>query len=274
MAKVNPPDQKVPEAVAAEVGPATKIYFDEMAFTIYQLFLRTGGGSDIIDNSISISNSSITNSAAANARISQIEKQLLKQPPTDTFLPRLEALSKDIRALQNVPHSNVLPRIQQALEEARKHTVDDLSWRPRFVEVDKRITTLENFRPQSELARINELVKENQNLEQLVASLSSQIGRLNGLVDALLKGIPDVIVIKSADHSQTKFDDYIVISGTQTVTLIDPALAFKSVVIRNNTGSAATLTITASTGTTETTSLTDGQAQRLLPVGSVWTNVD
>ncbi len=179
---------------------------------------------------------------------------------------RIAQLQKDIA---DIKHPNLLPMIQRLLkEEIPQRRAPSLSL------VDKRLTELESRHPRSLLSAINQLTKITDEQAQLIGSLRSQNGRQSAIINNLLKGIPDVIVSESSDYSQTKFDDYIVISGAHTVTLIDPALAFKSISIRNDTGSAATLTITASTGTTETTSLTDGQAQRLLPLGSEWLNVD
>jgi len=49
MANVNPPPIKVPAAVR-RLNPELFAYLDELAFMIFQLWERTGGGSDIIEN--------------------------------------------------------------------------------------------------------------------------------------------------------------------------------------------------------------------------------
>jgi len=49
MAKVNVPPMKVPASVAEGLTREAFEYLDELTFTVYQLFLRTGGGNDDIE---------------------------------------------------------------------------------------------------------------------------------------------------------------------------------------------------------------------------------
>ena len=82
------------------------------------------------------------------------------------------------------------------------------------------------------------------------------------------------IVETAQSYNANGFEDIIFASGTITITLIDPADADKSVSIRNITGAASTITIATAAGTTEVSSLTNGQATRLAPYNSTtWATV-
>ena len=82
--------------------------------------------------------------------------------------------------------------------------------------------------------------------------------------------LPHVSVEVSADYTQLPKDDIIWCSGSLTVTLLDPTEAIKSVIIRSLSG---TVTLDPSSGTTETTTLTTAQAQRLGPRATGWFNL-
>lgn len=103
---------------------------------------------------------------------------------------------------------------------------------------------------------------------------------LETVIFELQQHILDLEVIDisvATTYTQTKFDNGIFCDATGgdfTVTMIDPALALKRrVVVKNETGSASTITIAATTGTVEVTSLTDTQSVIFAPRSGAWVAV-
>jgi len=245
MAIVNPPDQKVPPAVAKEIGPATKQYMDEMAFVVYQIFQRTGGGEDNIDNSVNII--SQVNVGSINARIEEIKQELRAIPSDDlSWKARFNVFEK---TLENQPGvTSILPRLS---------------------ETNKRVLNLEQATTPSLLPHIDSILKQNADQSHLIATLQGSIGRANAIIDSLLKGLPIVQVEATAEYNQTKFDDVIfadATSGTFDVNFIDPALAFKPFTIINCTGTAVDVTFAIVTGSiVGTTTIGDTEAASFYP---------
>lgn len=83
--------------------------------------------------------------------------------------------------------------------------------------------------------------------------------------DAL--SIPDNTVEVMGDYTALIDDDVIFVTGSATITLLDPTAANKQVTIRNISG---TTTIQASSGTVETASLSTGQASTMSPRATGW----
>jgi len=102
-------------------------------------------------------------------------------------------------------------------------------------------------------------------------SLEEQL--LEDIIDSYVIGPPaaQVFVETDVDYNQTINDDVIYSTANLTVTLLDPAVAIKVCMFRSITG---TMTITASVGTTQTTSLTVGQAQTMGPRTDGWFDLD
>lgn len=81
--------------------------------------------------------------------------------------------------------------------------------------------------------------------------------RSGGGEDFLAKLVVKDVTVTEA-YTQDPDDSGIFCSGTFTVTMIDPALAFKQrVMIKNETGSTSTITIAATVGTVEVVTLND-----------------
>lgn len=50
MARVNPPPIKVPQSIATDLSPEGFRYLNDLTFVVFQLWERTGGGNDAVDN--------------------------------------------------------------------------------------------------------------------------------------------------------------------------------------------------------------------------------
>ena len=75
------------------------------------------------------------------------------------------------------------------------------------------------------------------------------------------------IIDTATNHTQSVNDDVIFATASLTVTMLDPTIAYKPITIRSITG---TTTISASTGTVETSSLTAGTSITMAPRASGW----
>ncbi len=217
--------------------------------------------------------------------------ETIESSASSSVIARLVQLRKAVQNLEDRTPKNLLPYIKTAF--ARIDDIDsgdNLGWRALLQLQSKRIDDLENQKSPAYfqsyqarqgkeaarinpalLSRINQLLKVTNEQAQQIGSLRGQNGRLSTLVQTLFNDQKINIASESSNYTQLKTDDLIVMSGANTITLLDPTLAYKYISLRNKTGSAATVTVTAAAGTTETTSLTDGQAVILAPVGTVWT---
>jgi len=102
-------------------------------------------------------------------------------------------------------------------------------------------------------------------------SLEEQL--LEDIIDSYVIGPPaaQAFVETDVNYVQTINDDVIYSTENLTVILLDPAVAIKVCIFRSITG---TMTLTASTGTTETSSLTAGNKQTMGPRSAGWFNLD
>ncbi len=78
------------------------------------------------------------------------------------------------------------------------------------------------------------------------------------------------IVEVTANYNQEIDDDILFVTGTFTVTLMDPAIGIKPITIRCISG---TTTISPASGTVETASLTVGQSIQMAPRSTGWFNI-
>lgn len=106
-------------------------------------------------------------------------------------------------------------------------------------------------------------------------ALKKIINQRTALEGTLIQDIIDssdtqISVETSVDYIQTVNDDVIFSNADLTVTLLDPAVAIKQCKFRAISG---TMTLVASTGTTETATLTIGQAQTMYPRATGWFNL-
>jgi len=92
--------------------------------------------------------------------------------------------------------------------------------------------------------------------------------RTDALIEDIIDSFDNQTSIETAvNYVQTIDDDVIYSTASLTVTLLDPTTARKICRFRSISG---TMTLTPASGTTETTSLTVGQAQTMGPRATGW----
>lgn len=144
-------------------------------------------------------------------------------------------------------------------------------------ELSKRLANLEQSNQASFNGFIGQLLKGGSDQDSLIAELLSSSQIAIALVGELQAETEVIDVSVTTTYTQTKFDDGIfcdATGGNFTVTMIDPDLALKRrVVVKNETGSASTITIAATTGTVEVTSLANTQGVIFAPRPGAWAAV-
>lgn len=76
MANVNPPPLRIPKAVLAD--PETAGFFLELITVIRQLWLRTGGGSDIINNTTNFSAQTTIGGISFDQRADELDRRIAR----------------------------------------------------------------------------------------------------------------------------------------------------------------------------------------------------
>lgn len=93
---------------------------------------------------------------------------------------------------------------------------------------------------------------------------------LDIIISSIPVSSPQSIVELTTSDDVSIHTDIVFCTGTLTANLVDPSTAIKQVAVRSVSG---TITITADSGTVETSSLTTGQATTLVPRASGWFEV-
>ncbi len=278
MTIVNPPPIKVPESIAKDLSEEGFGFLEELVFMIFQLWKRTGAGTDIIETSHVFSTGNEGLNAAA---IGELEKRLNNLQDGDDFstIARIDALEKN--NIIDFP-VNLLANVDK-LQKDVKHLNSQAQIPDSFMgaKIDKLFKDLHNLQNSSQptllMGFIDSLTKTNSQQDSQIADLISTNALMSAYADQLLTLATVVDVSVVGTYTQTKFDDGIfcdATSGDFTVTMIDPALALKRrVVVRNETGSASTITVAATTGTVEVTTLNDTESVIFAPRPGAWISV-
>lgn len=151
-------------------------------------------------------------------------------------------------------------------------------------ELSKRIDSLENSIPIAFNGFIEELLKDGRTQDSLIAELLSGNQTAIAFISELQAATEIIDVSVTTTYTQTKFDNGIFCDATSadfTVTMIDPALAFKKrVYVKNETGAVSAITLAATVGTVEVTTLNNQEFVILAPrpdlatpANSVWASV-
>ncbi len=130
----------------------------------------------------------------------------------------------------------------------------------------------------------NLLRRDIKNINQILGGIGGDIGKLNALVYQLIRitRLQDTSV--TTTYTQDKYDKGIFCDATSadfTVTMIDPALAFHDrALVKNETGAVSAITIAATVGSIEVTTLNNlewvvlaPRPDLVTPANSVWAAV-
>jgi len=217
-------------------------YFEDYLYKIIQTF--GGEGSTIINDTTNLL------SQENNLALSQIA-DLKKR------VDGLTQLTEDDKWKAHV--SEIYKQID-ALEQLQNQVYPQISY------FEREVSRLDQLRDDNSLllARVNNLLRDNTVLAQLIAETDGAIGQLYALVGQTSNLVNRDYAEVDNTYSAKITDRVIYCDATLgdfTVTLPDPTLALGQMTVMNVTGSASTITVATAAGTIQTTtSVTDGVA--------------